>query len=78
MLWMARAGGSEELFDRLRTMTSVSLGRGFVVRGWRTGRGSWAVPEVVDERVAADLGVTTVTVAKWRDRFLEEPPGWIA
>jgi transposase len=30
-----------------------------------------AEPGVVYERVAADLGVTTMTVAKWRDRFAD-------
>src|SRR5256885_6217850 len=30
-----------------------------------------AQPGVVYERVAADLGVTTMTVGKWRKRFLE-------
>ena len=31
-----------------------------------------AEPGVVYERVAADLGVTTMTVAKWRKRFVED------
>ena len=31
-----------------------------------------AEPAVVYERVAAELGVTTMTVAKWRKRFAEE------
>ncbi len=41
-----------------------------------------AEPGAVNERVAAELGVTTVTVGKWRRRFAEagladgERPGW--
>src|ERR1022692_1717119 len=30
---------------------------------------AWAEPGVVYERVAADLGVTTMTVGSWRRRF---------
>ncbi len=56
----------------MRSGRSWWPGRGVAGRrGWRCAqRSSWpALTQVVYERVAADLGVTTMTVGLWRKRF---------
>ena len=56
-------------------MTASSLPPGRGSRAWRGTRArivlACAQPGAANERVAADLGVTAVTVGKWRRQFRE-------